>query len=343
VSGPDPAVAAVRNAVRRTLTDLRPGDLVLVACSGGADSLALAAGTVFVAERLGLRAGAVIVDHQWRTDSGGISARVERDCRELGLDPVRVVTVDSSAGPGGPGPEAAARQARYRALEEVAETDRAVTVLLGHTRDDQAETVLLGLSRGSGARSLSGMPAVRGRFRRPLLDLPRTVTAGCCRAVGLRPWQDPANTDPAYTRSRLRQVMPALEGALGPGLPESLARTADLLREDADTLDLLAARVVDAVLADADQIRVDVPALAREPVAVRRRVLLEAARRAGCPPGALARTHVLAVDALVTRWRGQGPVHLPGGMMAARACDNLVFREQDEVPRGQERERRAGQ
>lgn len=343
MSGPDPAVAAVRTAVRRSLGDLRPGDLVLVACSGGADSLALAVGAAFVAQRLRLRAGAVVVDHRWHPDSAEIGARAAATCRHLDLDPVRLVAVDASAASGGLGPEAAARQARYRALDEVAEVEGATAVLLGHTRDDQAETVLLGLARGSGTRALSGMAAVRGRFRRPLLELSRSVTTGCCRASDLQPWQDPANADPAYTRSRLRQLMPVLEQTLGPGLSAALARSADLMREDADTLDLLADRALGEALAGTDPIRLDVAVLAGEPVAVRRRVLLSAARRAGCPSGALARVHVLAVDALVTHWHGQGPVHLPRGIVATRACGRLWFTDQDKVQRGKEQERRAGQ
>jgi tRNA(Ile)-lysidine synthase len=332
VSGPDPAVAAVRTAVRRDLGAFDPGELVLVACSGGADSLALAAGTAFVARRLGLHAGAVVVDHRWHPDSAEVSARAARMCRDLGLDPVRLIAVDASAAPGGSGPEAAAREARYRALDEAAEAEEAAAVLLGHTRDDQAETVLLGLARGSGARALAGMAAVRGRFRRPLLDLPRSVTIRCCRALDLEPWQDPANADMAYTRSRLRRLMPTLGQALGPGLPGSLARTAELLREDADTLDLLADRALDEALVGMDPIRVDVTVLGGQPVAVRRRVLLSAARRAGCPSGALARVHVLALDALVTQWHGQGPVSLPGRVVATRACGRLSFTDQETIP-----------
>jgi tRNA(Ile)-lysidine synthase len=227
--------------------------------------------------------------------------------------------------------------ARYRTLDGAAETDEAVAVLLGHTRDDQAETVLLGLARGSGARTLSGMPTIRGRFRRPLLGLSRSETTGCCRALGLEPWQDPANDDPAYTRVRLRRLLPVLEQALGPGMPAALARTADLLREDADTLDLLADRALEEVLVGTEPIRLDMTLLTDHPVAVRRRVLLSSARRAGCPAGALSRVHVLALDALVIDWHGQGPANLPGGIVATRACGRLSFTDRDTVPPGQER------
>ncbi|HEY8720806.1 tRNA lysidine(34) synthetase TilS, partial [Pengzhenrongella sp.] len=185
MSGPAPAVAAARLAVRADLADLPDGALVLVACSGGPDSLALAAATAFVAPRAGLRAGAVVVDHGLQRGSARVADDAATACRVLGLAPVRVVRVDVGARGG---PEAAARTARYDALEAAAVELGAAAVLLGHTLDDQAETVLLGLARGSGARSLAGMPARRGSLRRPLLGLRRADTLAVCAALGLEPW-----------------------------------------------------------------------------------------------------------------------------------------------------------
>lgn len=324
-------MAAVRTAVRRSLADLPPGARVLVACSGGADSLALAAATGFVAVRAGLEAGAVVVDHAWRPDSAAVAARAAAACEGLALDPVDVVTVDTT---GTGGPEAAARRARYAALDAAARRTGAVAVLLGHTVDDQAETVLLGLGRGSGARSLAGMAARRGRLRRPLLALTRATTARACAALGLQPWDDPANADPAYTRVRVRGALHVLAEALGAGLPEALARTAELLREDADALDAYAAGLLaratlpeqPAATAGGDRVtRLDVTVLTQAPAAVRGRALLEAVRRAGAPAGSLGRRHVVAVDALVVRWHGQGPVHLPGRIVARRDCGTVLL------------------
>ena len=354
----DPAVAAIRSAVRGDLADLtdltdlteRPERLlVLVACSGGADSLALAAATAFVAPRAGLRAGAVLVDHGWSAGSAQVAEQAADVCRSLGLDPVLVVT--AAAAPAGVGPEAAARVVRYAALDAAAAQLSAAAVLLGHTLDDQAETVLLGLARGSGGRTLAGMPARRGGYRRPLLGLPRTVTAACCAALGLEPWQDPANADPAYARSRLRALMPKLESELGPGVAAALARTADQLREDADALDTFAADLLDRAAIDGpvldgltpaglalEGLALDCATLAAAPDAVRRRALLAAARRAGSPAGALGRRHVLAVDALITRWRGQGAVRLPGGVVAGRACGRVVLAPAAQVRVEPERE-----
>jgi tRNA(Ile)-lysidine synthase len=238
----------------------------------------------------------------------------------LGLDPAEVATV--SVGTAG-GPEAAARTARFEALDEAATRLGAAAVLLGHSRDDQAETVLLGLARGSGARSLAGMALVSGRYRRPLLDLPRAVLARACADEGLTPWADPHNDDRAYARVRVRaDALPALERALGPGIAEALARTARLLRDDADALDLWAEQAGAACGAEAG---LDVAALAALPPAVRRRVLLAAAREAGCRPADLSASHVAALDALVTSWHGQGPLQLPGGVSARRRYGSLLL------------------
>ncbi|HWB36679.1 MAG TPA: tRNA lysidine(34) synthetase, partial [Rugosimonospora sp.] len=140
-----PSVAAGRVAVRAALSGVPEGGPVLVACSGGTDSLALASATAFAAPRCGLRAGLVTVDHQLQPGSADRAASVAKWARTVGFDPVLVRAVEvGSAG----GPEAAARDARYHALADAAAEVGAAAVLLGHTRDDQAETVLLALSRG---------------------------------------------------------------------------------------------------------------------------------------------------------------------------------------------------
>jgi tRNA(Ile)-lysidine synthase len=313
-----PAVAAVRNAVRASLAGLMPGDLVLAACSGGQDSLALAAALAFVGPRAGLRAGAVTVDHGLQEGSADRAADVASALRGLGLDPVCAVTVTVD-GPGGL--EAAARAARYGALEKVAADAGAAAVLLGHTLDDQAETVLLGLARGSGPRSLAGMPPRRGLFVRPLLGVRRPVTAQACAALGLSVWSDPHNTDRRFARVRVRlDALPALEAALGPGVTEALARTADQLRNDAEVLDEIAA--AERRRGDA---RMSAASLAVLPGAVRTRVLRSAALAAGCPAGALTAAHVARIEELVTSWRGQRGVDLPGGIRAARRSGELLF------------------
>jgi tRNA(Ile)-lysidine synthase len=319
-----PPVAAVRGAVRAALTGLPPGGLVLVACSGGADSLALAAATAFVAPRVGLRAGLVTVDHGLQEGSAERAKAVASWASSVGLDPVEVATVEVSGRSGGP--EAAAREARYEALVAAARDSGAAAVLIGHTREDQAETVLLALARGAGPRGLAGMPARRELdgvvLLRPLLEVARADTAGACAEAGLRPWSDPHNGDPAYARARVRAtVLPALVDALGPAVVANLARAAALLAADNAALDAVAARELDGAAGSDGGLRV--AALVALPAGVRGRVLHAWARSLGAPGGALSSRHVAALTALVTRWRGQGPVHLPGDVLVARVGAEL--------------------
>ncbi len=311
---PHPAVAAVRSAVRATLVGCDPGDLVLVACSGGADSTALADAARFEGERAGLRVGAVVVDHGLREGSREVAEQAGARLRSLGLDPVSVAsTWVTSDGPDGL--EAMARLARYRVLDDAVAHHGARLVLLGHTRDDQAEQVLLGLARGSGARSLAGMPAARGPYRRPLLAVTREQTRAACTAEGLAWWEDPMNEDPAFARVRARRALRDLEADLGPGLGTALARSADLLREDADHLDALA----DEAAATLGPGPWTPDALVALPRAVRTRVWRRLLVAAGAPAGQVSSRHVDACDRLLTHWRGQGAVHVPGDLRVQRA------------------------
>jgi tRNA(Ile)-lysidine synthase len=324
---PDRARVKVRQAVTAALRDLPDDALVLVAVSGGADSLALAQAVAGL-DRPG---AAGIVDHRLQSDSHLVAESAARECARLGLDPVIVEAVD--AAPRGAGPEAAARDARRAALAAMAERIGAGAILLAHTRDDQAETVLLRLARGSGARSLAAMPARAGLWRRPLLDLPRDVVRAS--ATGLAIWEDPHNDDPAYARSRVRHAaLPALVEALGPDVVDGLARSARLLRDDADALDALADAALPS-LADAEG-ALDAAGLAALPRAVRTRVIRAAAVEAGCPPGALTSEHVDRLEALVSDWHGQGAVDLPGGLAGQRAYGRLTIRR---VPPVAERRR----
>lgn len=313
-----PAVAGVRRAVRRTLADVDPGRAVVVACSGGADSLALLAATVFEGRKAGWRVVGATVDHGLQDGSADRAAHVVAQMAGLGADETFSARVSVDAP--GLGPEAAARRARYAVLEEIAERLDAAAVLLGHTRDDQAETVLLGLARGSGGRSLAGMRRSFDVFVRPLLDLPRDDTVTACQVEGIDYWDDPHNDDPAYARVRVRRtVLPVLEEQLGPGVAQALARTADQLRGDMDLLD----DVAEAAYADLAGLPVD--GLLAQPAPLRRRVLRLAALDAGSPASELFHEHVLAMDALLTDWHGQRWVDLPGHVRCVRRDGRLVL------------------
>lgn len=320
--GPDPAVADARRAVRTAL-EVHDADRVIVAVSGGADSLALLASATFEAASPRNPSSpsiiGVTVDHGLQEESAATAARVVAQMAALGADETATirVRVDVNAG----GVEAGARLARYAALAEFALRVDATVVLLGHTRDDQAETVLMGLTRGSGGRSMAGMRTDFDQdgvtFVRPFLDITRAQTEGVCRALGLDWWEDPHNRDQRFVRARLRHVvLPLLEAELGPGFADALARTASALRVDMDALDDLAEdwRSTHALEAGA---------LAALPAAIRTRVLRAAAVAAGALDSELSREHVLAIDSLVTDWRGQIHIDLPGALTAYRA-DGLI-------------------
>lgn len=264
-----------------------------VALSGGPDSLALTA----VAAAM-LPTTALIVDHGLQAGSADVAATARAQALDLGCVAAEVLSVQVS---GDGGPEAAARTARYLALDG-ARGDR--PVLLAHTLDDQAETVLLGLGRGSGARSIAGMRPYDPPWCRPLLGIRRSVTHEVCAELGLAAWQDPHNTDRRFTRTRLRhEVLPLLEDVLGGGVAEALARTAAALREDTELIDALIAQALANSMTDGE---LDTRALTDLPDPVRRGVI----RSWLLAGGAIRLTdkQIRGVDTLVTAWRGQGGV-----------------------------------
>lgn len=307
----------LRNALLTNLADLTAGDQIAVGVSGGADSVALLKAAVHVGKELTLPVHAVIIDHQLQTNSAQVANQTQVLATELGADQVEVIKVNVATGSGSGGIEAAARNARRAAFENYAAQKNVVAVLLGHTLEDQAETVLLGLARGSGARSLSGMRKVDGLYRRPFLNLSRQLVRDT--VSDLPTHEDPHNSDANFARVRVRtEVLPVLEKELGPGVTEALARTADMLRDDADALDAYA----QMILAAQD---VSISALEALPVAVRTRVLRQLAIEGGVLVNDLTREHVLSVDQLITNWKGQGPLNLPGQVNVKRESGKLIF------------------
>ncbi len=336
MTGPPAAIAAVRSALRDSLVahDLLD-KRVIVACSGGADSLALALAASFVSARQGGgEARALVIDHHVQPGSAQVAEAAAQQCRGLGLSATVVpVRVEDSA----TGPEDAARDARYAALCVAARQCGAAAVLVAHTRNDQAEQVLLGLSRGSGARSLSGMPTARLLFEphlqrgqggvshpgqdasvvslvRPFLAVDRVTTVQACADASLVPWQDPHNVDARFARVRARSLLERFEAELGPGVTGALSRSAGLLRTDADALDELSESAYEGL----GPLPWLVQALAAHPEAIRTRVVRRAVQQAGSPAGSLRAEHLQGIDGLLTKWRGQGPIDLPGHLQASR-------------------------
>lgn len=316
-----PVVGTARKMLQDALAAAGYPDRVLVACSGGPDSLALAAVAAYFGRRghvdgHPVSVGAVVVDHQLQLGSGAVAATTARTLDELGLSPVTIRTVDVASS--GAGPEAAARDARHAALEAAADEAGAAAILLGHTLDDQAEQVLLGLARGSGTRSLAGMRPARGRLLRPFLGLRRADTLEICRVEDLEPWHDPSNTDPVYARSRTRvEVLPLLEDKLGPGVAESLARTAAILQLDADYLEDVANDTFERLRQQTgEEISLPEAGLRDLAPAVRFRVIAKAAAAVGGQQPSYQR--LLAAEALLRRQGSAGPVELPGAVSVFR-------------------------
>jgi tRNA(Ile)-lysidine synthase len=322
----DDSLPQVRGAVRRLLdTALARGLLdsgeLAVGVSGGADSLALAAATSYVGQRLDMRVHGLIVDHGLQLNSAEVADTAATTLRELGLDEVTVLRVE--VGTDG-GPEAAARRSRYQALRAALPAPDAL-VLLGHTLDDQAETVLLGLGRGSGPRSISGMRPLDPPWGRPFLGISRAVTVAACARLRLAPWADPHNVDPRFTRVRLRtEVLPLLEDVLNGGVAAALARTATQLREDTEALDEWAEQALAKAVPEASTgpwPELPIAAITDLPAAVRRRVLRRWLLAANVRE--LTDAQLRSVDELVGVWRGQGGVWLPGGLVVRRAHGRL--------------------
>ncbi|CAI8371379.1 MAG: tRNA(Ile)-lysidine synthase [Cellulomonadaceae bacterium TMED98] len=300
----------MRECLQRHAGDIPDGALFLIAVSGGADSLALAWASAWEIPKLGYRPRAVIVDHQLQEGSAEVAERARAAVESFGLE-ADVVTV-SVTGDGGL--ENAARDARYEALTIHAETHGAHAVLLGHTLDDQAETVLLGLTRGSGPQSISGMRDLNGLWWRPFLSFRRSATEQALRDSDVPWWADPHNTDRVFVRPRIRHdVMPVLEDALGPGVAEALARTAELVREDADYLDQQATEAMGSVR---DGHSLNIERLQHLPPVIASRVVRRATL--DITGEGLSHTHTEQVMALVNAWKGQGPVDIPGGTVERR-------------------------
>jgi tRNA(Ile)-lysidine synthase len=313
------ALLDLRNAVRPFLENLTAGDSAIVAVSGGADSLALAQALIKEAPNLAITLIAVTVDHQLQTGSGDQAKKAQEQLKSMGYQEViieKVSVIENS------GVEADARTARYAALDSIAHAFGASQIFLGHTRDDQAETVLLGLARGSGTRSLSGMATVNGKYARPFLQLTRSQTVAACVEAAITPWNDPHNANEKFSRVRVRnKVMPVMEEEIGPGIAAALARSAAILRDDADALDEMAQAVISRV----DLSDLDCAALAELPRAIRSRILRAAIYAAGAPSGSVSADHLSGVEALVTSWRGQGEASLPGGVKVARISGRLAL------------------
>jgi tRNA(Ile)-lysidine synthase len=312
-----PAVARVLERVTATVRRhglIEPGSTVLVAVSGGADSLCMLHALHALRRLLKVRLAVVHVDHGARPGSSRDARFVVEQAEALRV-PVLVERIDD-APPKGASPEAWWRTARYAAFAHALHETDAAVVATAHTQDDQAETVLLGLVRGGGLDAVAGIPPVRGRVVRPLLDVTRAETRAFCRALGLRARRDPANADRRYLRSAIRMdVLPALEKATGRGVKATIARTADALRADVRYLDEVGLAAWHRVTRTEKQgIRIDAHRLAELPEAIAARVVMHSLRALDTEP---TRAHVDALLDLAAGRSGR-QADLPGALIARR-------------------------
>jgi len=286
---------------------------VVVACSGGSDSLAL----LVLAADHGLKPVAVHVDHGLRPESASEAAVVRGAAAGVGAGFRSCAIAVRDGG----NLEERARDARYRALETARVDVGATAVLVGHTADDQAETILLNLLRGSGSAGLAGMPVRRGRVVRPLLGLRRAALAALCEERGLHPVDDPSNRDVRHRRSWVRhEVLPLLSRGVQRDLVPVLTRQAALLRDESELLD----RLADDLLETAGRVTPTVAHLAVAPPALARRAVR---RWLGAPPPSAAE-----VERVLTVARHeQHATELTAGRRVERTGGRLVLHDERSV------------
>lgn len=296
---------------------VEPGDVMLIGVSGGADSLALAAGCAALAAELSVTFVPVIVDHQLQINSAEVAQQALGECHKLGLDRAFVVKVDVVET--GEGLEAAARKARYRAFHDAMAQTAAVGILLAHSLEDQAETVLMRLSRGSGTRSISAIAPEQGVILRPLLDVHRQTLVEVCEENSLNFYSDPHNDDEKFLRVKVRKnLMPLLREVLGEAVDEALARTASMARDDADALDSFADKELHGRLNDGE---LDIANLQSLPRAVSTRCIRLWLATHGITTA--SNEQIESVWRLATDTRVQGPIKVVGGVDIYKSSGRL--------------------
>ncbi|MCD1287121.1 MULTISPECIES: tRNA lysidine(34) synthetase TilS [unclassified Brevibacterium] len=323
----DPASSAIRNAVRALLAEVNASEVgpgtgapprIILAVSGGADSMALLHACAFLHRRGECEARAVTVDHGLQTGSAEVARRVLATAESWGV-PAEISTVSVDAGT--VGLEAAARDVRYAALEAARSRAGARWILTAHTQSDQAETVLLGLMRGSGTRSLAGMAPRTGALLRPLLGLTRAETTASCAAQNITVWDDPMNEDESFARVRTRRLLARLETELGQPITANLSRTAELCRTDADCLDSIAEE-------DAAELRghseIPLERLTALPEAILTRVLRDWLTSLGVPAQSFGAQRIAELSALIRAGK-RGRLSLPGDTEVIIAGSRLRF------------------
>ena len=314
-------LSKARLAVRQSLQKLEPGDRIVVAVSGGADSLLLAHCINLESEELALQIHVVIINHQLQVDASDIALKTADVVRSLGMTEITIIPVEVVKKDG---LEADARRARYEALQGYANELGVTAIFLGHNQDDLAESVLLGLTQGSGTKSLAGMAGVDGLYVRPFLGLSREEIENACEEASIKYWSDPHNDDDRFTRVKIRKkILPLMESEIGPGIKEALARSARIFRDDSEALDILTDEIYSTI---SDPTSIDVSLLEKLPSALRKRVIARALASLGATR--VTFEQIGWVDALISHWHGQSAVALPAGITARRESGRLALSRQ---------------
>src|SRR5512139_1279478 len=322
-------IAKVKATVRH-YGMLSPDDRVVVAVSGGPDSVCLLRALRDLSPQYGISLHVAHLDHQFRGEGSAADARfVEGLAKDLGL-PATIARRDVPAycAVRGLSAQAGAREVRYEFLNEVANSIRADRVAVGHTMNDQAETFLMRLIRGAGREGLSAIPPVRANIIRPLIGVTREEVLAYLREHGQNYVTDPSHLKPVYARNRIRQeVLPVLE-RFNPRIVEILAAEAALLRDEAAVIARALGDNLPTVLQrDGDSLRIDRETFNALPIALRRRALrnavLLAAGEGSCGLSSVQTDEALGFmeGALTGR-----ELDLPGGLVLSREYDALVIR-----------------
>lgn len=319
----DPVLAKALETIRRH-DMVCPGDSILVAVSGGADSLCLLHVLIRLQDVLDVTVSAVHVDHGLRAESSDEAEFVRQLCLKLGVRcTVERIDVKEFCGATGRSVQDAARTLRYEALSRVACASGARRIAVGHTADDQAETVLMRILKGTGGTGLAGIPPVRDNVIRPLLALWRSDTQTYCKRQSLPYIEDPSNSSDDYLRNKLRnRLIPQLESEYNPRLREALCRLAEVTRADEEYFsdEVVKAFRSPALAGEVGEgwARVRAKGLEQLPLALARRVLRHTYRLAtGDLPPSFARLEA-ALALRRTGTRGGTIIELGGRAYAVR-------------------------
>ena len=314
--------------------------IVLVACSGGRDSLALTALAVKVCASRGIRCAAIIVNHNLQEGSAKVAQNAANTVASLGVDKSLIFVESVQVKDGEKGEESAARDARYAAIIDAAKDLGASAVLLAHTADDQAETVIIGLRDSAGLEAVAGMKSITIRsgirFARPLINLKRLETTNICKDLGIEWWDDPTNGDltpsnvdlpKAYPlRSRIRHtLMPYISRFFASDMTLLLAKGAKFAQDDLDYINSQVNLVEkEAIVKEDCKVKIKLATLANSHISIRRRIVARALSAAGIR---FSSNHIESIDELITNWHGQKPIALPEGYEASRKSQTITIRE----------------